>query len=101
MTGVQTCALPISLKSAWAVENDADANLTKLASMAKEYGSRVAVDVANEALQIHGANGYQQGHPLESLYRRARGRRLAAGTDEIQKNQIAAELKKNGIPDLV
>jgi alkylation response protein AidB-like acyl-CoA dehydrogenase len=58
-------------------------------------------EVTSNALQLHGANGYQQGHPLEYLYRLARGRRLAAGTDEMQKNQIASVLKQDGLPDLV
>ena len=70
------------------------------ASLAKLYSSEMVEDVVSEALQIHGANGYQQGHPLEYLYRLARARRLAAGTDEIQKNQIARVLKKNGLPEL-
>ncbi|SDK62455.1 acyl-CoA dehydrogenase family protein [Natronorubrum texcoconense] len=70
------------------------------ASMAKLRASEMVEHVVSEALQIHGANGYQQGHPLEYLYRLARGRRLAAGTDEIQKNQIAAVLKQDGLPNL-
>jgi alkylation response protein AidB-like acyl-CoA dehydrogenase len=57
-------------------------------------------DVVSEALQVHGANGYQQGHPLEHLYKLARGRRLAAGTDEIQRNQIASVLKERGFPPI-
>ena len=70
------------------------------ASLAKLYASEMVEEVVSEALQIHGANGYQRGHPLEYLYRLARGRRLAAGTDEIQKNQIARALKRDGLPDL-
>ena len=70
------------------------------ASLAKLYSSEAVEYVVSEALQIHGANGYQQGHPLEYLYRFARARRIAAGTDEIQKNQIAAVLKKDGLPTL-
>ena len=70
-------------------------------SLAKLYSSEMVEEVVSEALQIHGANGYQQGHPLEYLYRLARGRRLAAGTDEIQKTQIADALKENGVPSLL
>ena len=70
-------------------------------SMAKLYATERAERIVSEALQIHGANGYQRGHPLEYLYRMARGRRLAAGTDEIQKNQIASAMKEQGLPDLV
>ncbi len=69
-------------------------------SLAKLYSSEMVEKVVSESLQIHGANGYQRGHPLEYLYRLARGRRLAAGSDEIQKNQIADALKKDGVPSL-
>ena len=58
----------------------------------------MAERVVAEALYVHGANGYQRGHPLESLYRLARGRRLAAGTDEIRKNGIADALREGGLP---
>lgn len=70
------------------------------ASLAKLYSSEMVESVVSEALQIHGANGYQRGHPLEYLYRLARGRRLAAGTDEIQRNQISATVKRDGLPPL-
>ncbi|MFP9061490.1 acyl-CoA dehydrogenase family protein [Natrialbaceae archaeon A-chndr2] len=70
------------------------------ASLAKLTSGEMVESVVSEALQIHGANGYQKEHPLEYLYRLARGRRLAAGTDEIQKNTIASVLKKDGLPSL-
>jgi alkylation response protein AidB-like acyl-CoA dehydrogenase len=69
-------------------------------SIAKLYSAEMVESVVSEALQIHGSNGYQQGHPLEYLYRMQRGRRIAAGTDEVQKNQIAAVLRKDGLPPL-
>jgi alkylation response protein AidB-like acyl-CoA dehydrogenase len=69
-------------------------------SIAKLYSAEMLEEVVSESLQIHGANGYQQGHPLEYLYRFARGRRIAAGTDEIQKNTISEALKRNGIPHI-
>ncbi len=67
-------------------------------SIAKLQASETVERVTSEALQIHGANGYQQGHPLEYLYRLARGRRIAAGTDEIMKNNIADVLLEEGVP---
>lgn len=74
---------------------DAGRPPTRLAaSLAKLYSSEMVEDVVSEALQVHGANGYMQGHPLEYLYRLARGRRMAAGTDEIQKEGIVAELER-------
>ncbi|THE66132.1 acyl-CoA dehydrogenase [Salinadaptatus halalkaliphilus] len=79
--------------------HDADGFPSRVgSSFAKLYSSQMVEEVVSEALQIHGANGYQQGHPLEYLYRLARGRRLAAGTDEIQRNQIASVLKDDGLP---
>lgn len=71
------------------------------ASVAKLYSGEMAEAVVSESLQIHGANGYQKDHPLEHLYRLARGRRIAAGTDEIQKNTIASVIKDEGLPPLV
>jgi alkylation response protein AidB-like acyl-CoA dehydrogenase len=69
-------------------------------SMANLYAAEVLERTASEALQIHGANGFQKGHPMEYLYRFGRSRRIAAGTDEVLKNQVAAALKRNGIPKL-
>ncbi len=82
----------ITYKSAWSVDN-ADEQLTMLASMAKEYASRVAVDVANEAVQIHGGAGYVNDFDVERFYRDAKITQIYEGTTEIQKNVIARELK--------
>jgi alkylation response protein AidB-like acyl-CoA dehydrogenase len=68
------------------------------ASIAKLMSGETVERVVSEALQVHGANGYQQGHPLEYLYRMARGRRIAAGTDEIMKNNIADVVFEDGLP---
>lgn len=69
--------------------------------IANLYSGEVAETIVSEALQIHGANGYQQGHPLEYLYRLHRGFRIAGGTDEIQRNTIATYLKERGVPSLL
>ncbi|WP_075936066.1 acyl-CoA dehydrogenase family protein [Halosegnis longus] len=67
-------------------------------SVAKLHASQIAEEVISEAVQVVGARAYQQGHPLEYLYRLARGRRIAAGTDEMQLNTIARALKEDGVP---
>jgi alkylation response protein AidB-like acyl-CoA dehydrogenase len=36
-------------------------------------------------------------HPLEYLYRLARGRKIAGGTVEVQKNMMAEELLRMGL----
>lgn len=65
-------------------------------SLASLYCAEHSEQVVSEALQIFGATGYQRGHPLEYLYRLARGRRIGAGTDETQKNGIAEVLLERG-----
>jgi acyl-CoA dehydrogenase len=84
-------ARQLTYKSAWSVDNK-DEQLTTLASMAKEYASRVAVDVANECVQIHGGSGYVNDFDAERFYRDAKITQIYEGTTEIQKNIIAREL---------
>ncbi len=66
-------------------------------SMAKAAASQMVESVTSDALQIFGGIGYMRKHPLEYLYRLARGRRIAGGTVEIQKNMIASELLRQGL----
>ena len=61
----------------------------KFASMAKLFASEHAVDVADEAIQVHGGAGYVTDHPVERFYRDARITKIYEGTSEIQKNIIA------------
>ncbi|PAU84627.1 acyl-CoA dehydrogenase [Halorubrum salipaludis] len=86
----------LTYRSAWAVDNEAG-DLTALASMAKEFASRVAVDVADEAVQVHGGAGFVNDHDVERLYRDAKITQIYEGTTEIQKNIIARELLDEGM----
>jgi electron transfer flavoprotein alpha subunit/rubredoxin len=61
-------------------------------AMAKVYASQVAVEVTNEALQIHGGNGYLKGMEVERMYRDAKITTIYEGTSEIQKVVIAANI---------
>ena len=65
---------------------------TKLASMAKLYASEVAEEVASDAMQLHGGNGYTRDYPVERQYRHAKIYQIGEGTSEIQRNIIADEL---------
>ena len=86
----------LTYRSAWAVDNEAG-DLTALASMAKEFASRTAVEVADEAVQVHGGAGYVNDHDVERLYRDAKITQIYEGTTEIQKNIIARELLDEGM----
>ncbi|HWW90076.1 MAG TPA: acyl-CoA dehydrogenase family protein [Solirubrobacteraceae bacterium] len=57
-------------------------------SMAKLYASRVAVEVADECIQIHGGAGYMKEYNVERAWRDARLNRIGAGTDEIMLEVI-------------
>ncbi|WP_178917060.1 acyl-CoA dehydrogenase family protein [Natronomonas gomsonensis] len=86
-------ARQLTYKSAWSVDHK-DEQLTTLASMAKEFASRVAVKNANECVQIHGGSGYVDDFDAERFYRDAKITQIYEGTTEIQKNIIARELQE-------
>lgn len=58
-------------------------------SQAKLLASQVAVEVADDAIQILGGHGYMAEFPVERAWRDARLSRIGAGTDEIMKEIIA------------
>jgi acyl-CoA dehydrogenase len=62
--------------------------------MEKLLGSEVYNRVADKAVQIHGGIGYIAEFPVERFYRDARITKIYEGTSEIQKNIIAAQLKR-------
>jgi alkylation response protein AidB-like acyl-CoA dehydrogenase len=64
----------------------------KLTSMAKMFAGRTAVEVADEAIQIHGGYGYITEYEVERFYRDAKITEIYEGTKEIQKNTIASAL---------
>jgi alkylation response protein AidB-like acyl-CoA dehydrogenase len=57
-------------------------------SMAKLHAARVAVEVADECIQIHGGNGYMKEYGIERVWRDMRLNRIGAGTDEIMLEVI-------------
>jgi alkylation response protein AidB-like acyl-CoA dehydrogenase len=62
--------------------------------MAKYYSSEVAVQVATEAVQIHGGYGYTKDFPVERFYRDSKLCTIGEGTSEIQKMVIAKQILK-------
>jgi len=57
-------------------------------SMAKLFSARVAVEVADECIQIHGGAGYMKEYGVERVWRDMRLNRIGAGTDEIMLDVI-------------
>jgi alkylation response protein AidB-like acyl-CoA dehydrogenase len=62
------------------------------ASAMKLYSARAATQVAMEAVQLHGGNGYMAEFHVEQLARDAKVLQIYAGTDEIQITHIAKDL---------
>jgi len=72
--------------SAWRVQNGEYP--VREISMAKLYASRIACEVADEAIQIHGGYGYMKEYHVERAWRDMRLNRIGAGTDEIMLEVI-------------
>ena len=62
------------------------------AAMAKLYASKIAVECALEAIQIHGGYGYVREYLVERYLRDAKITEIYEGTSEIQKIVIARSL---------
>jgi acyl-CoA dehydrogenase len=62
------------------------------ASACKLYSAQTAMEVALEAVQLFGGNGYMAEFQVEQLARDAKVLQIYAGTDEIQISQIARTL---------
>ena len=77
-------------KSAWLLDNGkADTTLT---AMAKLFACHVAVEVVDEALQLHGGYGYFDDYDIERFYRAAKVLEIYEGTKEVEKIVIAREI---------
>ena len=60
--------------------------------MAKLFASEAAVEVALEAIQIHGGYGYLKDYPVERYLRDAKLGTIGEGTSEVQRLVIARQL---------
>ncbi len=89
VTKIETARL-IVYKAAW---NFGQGSIDpKLTSIAKMYAGRVAVEVADEAIQLLGGYGYMLEYEVERFYRDAKIMEIYEGTREIQKNTIASAI---------
>ena len=68
------------------------AEITQAAAMAKLFATESAQWVVDQAVQLHGARGLQQGHLLERLYREVRAPRIYEGASEVQRTIIGRSL---------
>ena len=77
-----------------ASKRDAGVPFLTEASMAKLFASRVAMQAAHNAVQIHGGAGYFAPTKVERLFRDARVTEIYEGTSEVQRMLIAKNILK-------
>ncbi|MGD1257117.1 acyl-CoA dehydrogenase family protein [Mycobacterium seoulense] len=67
------------------------------AGMAKLFASEAAMQIALDAVRIHGGYGYSTEYPVERYFRDAPLMIVGEGTNEIQRNVIATQLIERGV----
>lgn len=77
-------------KAAWL--KDQGKPYTKEAAMCKLYASEIAMEVADQAIQIHGGYGYMREYEVERYMRDAKLLEIGEGTSEVQRMVIARQI---------
>lgn len=77
-------------KAAWL--KDQGKKFKKEAAMAKLFASEMCMRVCDQAVQIHGGNGYMKEYEVERFFRDAKLLEIGEGTSEIQRMVIAREI---------
>ena len=80
------------LTASAAAKLDAGERADVEAGMAKLFASETALELATEAMRIHGGYGYTTELPIERYYRDAPLMIIGEGTNEIQRLVIARGL---------
>jgi alkylation response protein AidB-like acyl-CoA dehydrogenase len=75
-------------------KKDAGESYIKEAAMAKLYASSIAMEVATQAIQVHGGYGYVREYLVERALRDAKITEIYEGTSEIQHIVIARQVMK-------
>jgi alkylation response protein AidB-like acyl-CoA dehydrogenase len=69
--------------------------LSTEASIAKLFGSRVASEITDRMLQVHGGYGYMKEYAIERYYRDCRALEIIEGTSQIQQFLIARDVYRS------
>ena len=77
-------------KAAWQIDHGGRNSL--VASYSKAFGADSAMQVATDAVQVFGGNGYITEYPVEKLMRDAKILQIYEGTSQIQRMVIAKNL---------
>jgi alkylation response protein AidB-like acyl-CoA dehydrogenase len=77
-------------KAAWL--KDQGRPFAKEASMCKLYASEICMEIADQAVQIHGGYGYMKDYHVERYMRDGKLTEIGEGTSEIQRMVIARQI---------
>ena len=81
----------LTYRAAWLEANGRPS--MRAASMAKVWASEAAIGVAGEGMRVLGGRGSLLDHPMQRYLRDSLASPVGAGTNEIQRDIIAKELK--------
>ena len=85
----------LCMKAAWAMDTQGVRAAAPLISQIKVIAPRVALEVIDQAVQMHGGAGVSQDFPLAQMWTQVRTLRLADGPDAVHRRVIAkAEMKR-------
>lgn len=79
----------LTLKAAWMMDTVGNKAARTEIAMIKVVAPKLACDVIDWAIQVHGGGGMCQDFPLAQAYTNARTLRFADGPDEVHRNAIA------------
>lgn len=79
-------------RTAWEMDERGHMDISDKVSMCNYRGNRLAVNAADQAMQVHGGLGYTRHKPFEHIYRHHRRYRITEGSDEIQIRRVAGIL---------
>jgi butyryl-CoA dehydrogenase len=77
---------------AYAYTGESRPEFRKLAAIAKLYASETSKRAADQAVQIHGGNGFMEEYPVARYWRDVKVNEIGEGTSEVQRMLIAREL---------
>jgi acyl-CoA dehydrogenase len=81
----------LTLKTAWLIDSAGAAGARTEISAIKVIAPRVACEVIDRAIQVHGGAGVSDDFPLAEMYAAARTLRLADGPDEVHVRAVARQ----------
>jgi len=80
----------LTYRAAWM--KDRGERMTLESAMAKLYSSEIAVQAADDCVQIHGGYGFVKDYPAEKFFRDVKLTTIGEGTSEIQRLVIARQM---------